>query len=73
MLVKARRFKELHAANGGDDIRPLETIDRVPRMLQTNELTDGLPFADGALEAGEVEAGRARLRGVPSTRSSPIS
>ena len=52
MLVKARRFKELHAANGGDDIRPLEAIDRVPRMLQTRELTDGLPFADGALEAG---------------------
>ncbi len=55
VLVKARRFKELHAANGGEDIRPLETIDRVPRMLQTRELTDGLPFADGALEAGEVE------------------
>ena len=55
VLVKARRFKELHAANGGEDIKPLETIDRVPRMLQTHELTDGLPFADGALEPGEVE------------------
>lgn len=50
VLVKARRFKELQAANGSDDIRPLDTIDRVPRMLQAHELTDGLPFA----EAGEA-------------------
>ena len=55
VLVKARRFKELHAANGGEDIGQLEAIDRVPRMLQSRELTDGLPFADGALESGEVE------------------
>jgi DNA recombination protein RmuC len=55
VLVKARRFKELHAANGGEDIGHLEAIDRVPRMLQSRELTDGLPFADGALESGEVE------------------
>jgi DNA recombination protein RmuC len=55
VLVKARRFKELHAANGGDDITPLAAIDRVPRMLQTRELTDGLPFADDALEPGDVE------------------
>ena len=30
MLVKARKFRELHAANGGEDIKPLEPIDRVP-------------------------------------------
>ncbi|HKB11862.1 MAG TPA: DNA recombination protein RmuC [Vicinamibacterales bacterium] len=44
VLVKARRFKELHAANGGEEIKPLEPIDRVPRMLQAPELTGGLPF-----------------------------
>jgi DNA recombination protein RmuC len=53
VLVKARRFKELQAANGGEEIKTLEPIDRVPRMLQARELTDGLPFAD-AVEA-EVE------------------
>lgn len=45
VLVKARKFKELQAASGADDIRALEVIDRVPRMLQSRELTDGLPFA----------------------------
>jgi DNA recombination protein RmuC len=44
VLVKARKFKELHAANGGEEIKSLEQIDRVPRMLQAPELTDGLPF-----------------------------
>jgi DNA recombination protein RmuC len=44
VLVKARRFKELQAANGGEEIKALEPIDRVPRMLQAPELTDGLPF-----------------------------
>src|SRR5207237_3531240 len=44
VLVKARKFKELQAANGGDEIKALEPIDRVPRMLQAPELTDGLPF-----------------------------
>jgi DNA recombination protein RmuC len=44
VLVKARKFKELQAANGGEEIKPLEPIDRVPRMLQAAELTDGLPF-----------------------------
>ena len=44
VLVKARRFKELQAANGDEEIKPLEPIDRVPRMLQAPELTDGLPF-----------------------------
>ena len=46
VLVKARKFKELQAANGGEEIAALEVIDRVPRMLQSRELTDGLPFAD---------------------------
>jgi DNA recombination protein RmuC len=52
VLVKARRFKDLQAANGGDDLKQLEPIDRVPRMLQAPELTDGLPFPDEE----EVEA-----------------
>jgi DNA recombination protein RmuC len=53
VLVKARKFKELQAANGGDEIKPLEPIDRVPRMLQAPELTGGLPFHD--VEDAEVE------------------
>jgi DNA recombination protein RmuC len=57
VLVKARKFKELQAANGGEEIKPLEPIDRVPRMLQAAELTDGLPFHD---EEEEVEPVRAR-------------
>jgi DNA recombination protein RmuC len=52
VLVKARRFKELQATNGAEEIKVLEPIDRVPRMLQARELTDGLPFAD----AGEIES-----------------
>ena len=53
VLVKARKFKELQAANGGDEIKALDPIDRVPRMLQAPELTDGgLPFHD---EEEEVE------------------
>lgn len=44
VLIKARKLKELQAANGGEEIKPLEPIDRVPRMLQAPELTDGLPF-----------------------------
>jgi DNA recombination protein RmuC len=46
VLVKARKFKELQATNGADEIKLLEPIDRVPRVLQARELTDGLPFAD---------------------------
>jgi DNA recombination protein RmuC len=57
VLVKARKFKELQAANGGEEIKPLEPIDRVPRMLQAAELTDGLPFHD---EEEEVEPERTR-------------
>jgi hypothetical protein len=53
VLVKARKFKELRGADAGADIRQIEPIDRVPRMLQAPELTDGLPFQDDA----EEEAG----------------
>jgi DNA recombination protein RmuC len=56
VLVKARKFKELQAANGGEEIKTLEPIDRVPRMLQSAELTDGLPF----LDEEEVEPVRSR-------------
>ena len=56
VLVKARKFKDLHAANGGEEIKALEPIDRVPRMLQASELTDGLPFHDVEVESEEVEA-----------------
>lgn len=55
VLVKARKFKDLQATSGADEIPAMEAIDRVPRMLQARELTDGLPFADPALEAEEVE------------------
>jgi len=50
VLVKARRFKELHVANGDADIEPLEPIDRTPRLLQAPELLDGLPFKDAEVE-----------------------
>jgi DNA recombination protein RmuC len=55
VLVKARKFKDLHAANGGDEIRALEPVDRVPRLLQAPELTDGLPFHDVDVSAEEAE------------------
>jgi DNA recombination protein RmuC len=57
VLVKARKFKELQAASGGDEIKQLEPIDRVPRMLQAAEITDGLPFHD---DEEEVEPVRVR-------------
>ena len=46
VLVKARRFRELQAAGEVEEIPQLTVIDRVPRMLQARELTDGLPFPD---------------------------
>jgi DNA recombination protein RmuC len=52
VLVKARKFKEYQAASGGEDIKALEPIDRVPRMLQAAELTDGLPFQVDDEEVG---------------------
>jgi len=58
VLVKARRFKELQPASVGEDIPALDVIDRVPRMLQSQELTDGLPFPDPVplIELDEAEA-----------------
>src|SRR5262249_27463717 len=55
VLIKARKFKELQAANGGEGIKAPEPIDRVPRLLQAPELTDGLPFDDGTEEEVQVE------------------
>jgi DNA recombination protein RmuC len=52
VLVKARKFKDLQAANG-EDIKQIEPIDKVPRMLQAPEITDGLPFHDAEI-ADEV-------------------
>jgi len=46
VLVKARKFRELQAATAVEEITAPEVIDRVPRMLQSREFTDGLPFAD---------------------------
>jgi DNA recombination protein RmuC len=55
VLVKARKFKELQAANAVEDIPALEPVDRVPRMLQARELTDGLPFPEADIvEEGDV-------------------
>jgi DNA recombination protein RmuC len=59
VLVKARRFKELQAANGGEEIKTLEAVDRVPRMLQAPELTGGLPFpvdpVDDIVRVADIE------------------
>jgi DNA recombination protein RmuC len=55
VLMRARKLKEMHAANGADEIRPLDAIDRVPRVLQARELTDGLPFADESAPADRNE------------------
>ncbi|MFN7981650.1 MAG: DNA recombination protein RmuC [Vicinamibacterales bacterium] len=46
VLVKARRFKDLQAASHAEEITRLEPLDRVPRVLQAPELTDGLPFSE---------------------------
>ena len=43
--------------SGGEEIKQIEPIDRVPRMLQATELTDGLPFHD---EEEDVEPVRTR-------------
>jgi DNA recombination protein RmuC len=51
VLVKARKFKELQAATALEDIKSLEPVDRVPRMLQAPELTGGLPFQDDDVDA----------------------
>ena len=57
VLVKARRLKELQAAGDAEDIPTLQAIDRVPRMLQARELTDGLPFEAPVLEVAATAAG----------------
>lgn len=54
VLIKARKLKELQAASHAEEIPNLSTIDRVPRMLQSSELTDGLPFSDKAGESDEA-------------------
>ncbi len=46
VLVKARRFRELQAIGVGEELPALEVIDRVPRMLQSPDLTDVLPFVE---------------------------
>ena len=54
VLIKARRFRDLQVANG-DEIPQLAPIDKVPRMLQAPELTDGLPFHDAEIASGEED------------------
>jgi DNA recombination protein RmuC len=75
VLVKARRFKDLRAANGGEEIAVLEPIDRVPRMLQAQELTGGLPFVDPSAEepSGEVAAGEHPAPGTTRQANSGTS
>jgi DNA recombination protein RmuC len=51
VLVTARKFKTL-GATPGDDIEPLQTVDSVPRVLQSANLL-GLP--DDALVEEPVE------------------
>jgi DNA recombination protein RmuC len=58
VLVKARRFKELQVTQAGEEIKSLEAIDQIPRLLQSPELTDSLPFPE-PLEAGKADAGEA--------------
>jgi DNA recombination protein RmuC len=59
VLVKARKFKELQAATALEEIKSLEPVDRVPRMLQAPELTGGLPFQDVETNDAEVDLEKA--------------
>jgi DNA recombination protein RmuC len=69
VLVKARKFKEYQAANGGEEIKALEPIDRVPRMLQAAELTNGLPFQiEEAPEMPEIP----RLDGIEQKEAEEV-
>jgi DNA recombination protein RmuC len=55
VLVKARKFKDLQAANGGEEIKSLDPIDKIPRQIQAPELTSGgLPFAEQEEEVGRT-------------------
>jgi DNA recombination protein RmuC len=55
VLVKARKFKEYKATGDTEEIKALDPVDRVPRMLQAAELTDGLPFQDESAPEEERE------------------
>jgi len=55
VLVKARRFKELQVASVVEEIKVIEPVDQVPRMLQAPELTDGLPFHEPFEEDSGIE------------------
>jgi DNA recombination protein RmuC len=55
VLVKARRFKDLQAAASGEEIKALEPVDKIPRMLQAPELTGGLPFSSPADDVDQVD------------------
>ncbi len=46
VLVSARKFKELHATSGGDDIATIEPLEGAPRALQAPELAQ-LPKSGG--------------------------
>jgi DNA recombination protein RmuC len=54
VLVKARRFKELKAANGGD-VAEISTIEHAPRRLQAPELIDGVALMSADVSGGEAE------------------
>jgi DNA recombination protein RmuC len=54
VLVKARKFRDLHASGVAEEIPALDPIDRIPRLLQARELADGLPFSDADTESEEV-------------------
>jgi len=54
VLVKARRFKELKAANGGD-VPEIAVIEQGPRRLQAPELIDEVALVPADVSGGEVE------------------
>jgi DNA recombination protein RmuC len=54
VLIKARKFRDLQAAPTSEEIPAVEVIDRVPRLLQAPELTDGLPFEE--VETEEIRS-----------------
>src|SRR5258708_33870240 len=62
VLVKPRKFKELRAANGGEEIKPLDPIAPGPRRPQAPEITGGLPSQ--AEDAGVNRPARALAMGL---------